>query len=81
MDSADELSLGVDARPTDIPSELTITADGAFWGSFGPTVRGGRLDTDLLLSRRVLPLEQPAETLLGLLKGLPPGTDTQLGIR
>lgn len=78
---ADEMALGVDARPTDIPSELTITADGAFWGSFGPTVRGGRLDTDLLLSRQVLPLSQPARALLGLLKGLPPGTDTQLGIR
>lgn len=78
---ADELSMGVEARPTDIPSELTITADGAFWGSFGPTVRSGRLDTDLLLSRTVLPLRQPAETLLGLLVGLPEGTDARLGIR
>ena len=78
---ADELALGVDARPADIPSELTITADGAFWGSFGPTVRGGRLDTDLLLTRTVLPLATPAEVLIGLLRGMPAGSDARLGIR
>jgi MoaA/NifB/PqqE/SkfB family radical SAM enzyme len=78
---ADELSMGVTAVARDIPSELTITADGAFWGSFGPTVRAGRLDTDLLLSRTVLPLSVPAQALLGALRGLPPGTDTALGIR
>lgn len=78
---ADELSLGVEARPVDIPSELTITADGAFWGSFGPTVRGGRLDTDLLLTRQVLPLAVPAKVLVGLLRGMPAGNDARLGIR
>jgi MoaA/NifB/PqqE/SkfB family radical SAM enzyme len=78
---ADELALGVTARPADIPSELTITADGAFWGSFGPTVRGGRLDTDLLLTRTVLPLATPAEVLVGLLRGMPAGSDARLGIR
>jgi MoaA/NifB/PqqE/SkfB family radical SAM enzyme len=78
---ADELALGVDARPSDIPSELTLTADGAFWGSFGPTVRGGRLDTDLLISRTVLPLRKPAEALLALLQGMPAGHDARLGIR
>ncbi len=78
---ADALSLGVDARPADIPSELTITADGAFWGSFGPTVRSGRLDTDLLLTRTVLPLSVPATVLLGLLRGMPEGSDARLGIR
>ncbi len=78
---ADELALGVNAQPADIPSELTITADGAFWGSFGPTVRGGRLDTDLLLTRTVLPLSTPAEVLIGLLRGMPAGSDARLGIR
>ena len=62
---ADEIGLGVHAVARDIPSELTITADGAFWGSFGPTVRSGRLDTDLLLTRTVLPLSVPANALLG----------------
>jgi len=78
---ADELQLGVRARAQDIPSELTITADGAFWGSFGPTVRAGRLDTDLLLTRTVLPLSIPATALLGLLGGMPDGHDANLGIR
>ena len=74
-------AIGVTARAQDIPSELTITADGAFWGSFGPTVRSGRLDTDLLLTRTVLPLSVPANALLGLLKGMPDGHDANLGIR
>jgi MoaA/NifB/PqqE/SkfB family radical SAM enzyme len=78
---ADELSLGVAAGPQDIPSELTITADGAFWGSFGPTVRNGRLDTDLLLTRTVLPLSVPADALLAALGGMPEGHDAALGIR
>ena len=76
-----EMALGVPARAQDIPSELTITADGAFWGSFGPTVRAGRLDTDLLLTRTVLPLSVPANALLGLLGEMPDGHDANLGIR
>lgn len=78
---ADEQDLGVTAGARDIPSELTISADGAFWGSFGPTVRGGRLDTDLLLTRTILPLAVPANALLAALSGLPPGNDASLGIR
>ncbi len=78
---AGERDLGVVARAQDIPSELTITADGAYWGSFGPTVRAGRLDTDLLLTRTILPLSVPAQALLGVLGGMPPGHDTNLGIR
>lgn len=78
---ADELQLGVVARAQDIPSELTITADGAFWGSFGPTVSNGRLDTDLLLTRTILPLDVPANALLGALQGMPAGNDAALGIR
>ncbi len=78
---ADEQHLGVEATARDIPSELCITADGAFWGSFGPTVRNGRLDTDLLLTRTILPLSVPAEALLAAIDGLPAGTDARLGIR
>ncbi|MEP7045954.1 MAG: hypothetical protein ABI949_04705, partial [Ilumatobacteraceae bacterium] len=78
---ADERDLGVVAIARDIPSELTIAADGAFWGSFGPTVRAGRLDTDLLLTRTILPLSVPAGTLLATLRGLPEGADARLGIR
>jgi len=78
---ADERGLGVAAVARDIPSELTITADGAYWGSFGPTVRAGRLDTDLLITRTVLPLSVPANALLSAVRGLPPGNDANLGIR
>ena len=78
---ADQRGLGVVAAARDIPCELTIAADGAFWGSFGPTVRAGRLDTDLLLTRTILPLSVPATTLLATLRGLPQGTDASLGIR
>jgi MoaA/NifB/PqqE/SkfB family radical SAM enzyme len=78
---ADEEGLGLMATASDIPSELTITADGAFWGSFGPTVRAGRLDTDLLLTRTILPLSIPANALLAAIEGAPPGNDANLGIR
>jgi MoaA/NifB/PqqE/SkfB family radical SAM enzyme len=73
--------LGVDAGPADLPAELTITADGAFWSPFGPTVHGGRLDTDLLVTRTTTPLAVPARALLRLVAGRPPGADTQLDIR
>jgi MoaA/NifB/PqqE/SkfB family radical SAM enzyme len=78
---ADEKGLGVQAVARDIPSELCITADGAFWGSFGPTVRNGRLDTDLLLTRTILPLSVPANALLAAIGGMPEGADASLGIR
>jgi MoaA/NifB/PqqE/SkfB family radical SAM enzyme len=56
--------MGVDAALADLPAELTITADGAFWSPFGPTVHGGRLDTDLLLTRTTRPLSVPAAAML-----------------
>jgi MoaA/NifB/PqqE/SkfB family radical SAM enzyme len=56
--------LGIDAGLDDLPAELTITADGAFWSPFGPTVHGGRLDTDLLVTRTTRPLSVPAEAML-----------------
>jgi MoaA/NifB/PqqE/SkfB family radical SAM enzyme len=73
--------LGVDAGPADLPAELTITTDGAFWSPFGPTVHDGRLDTDLLITRTTTPLRVPAAALLRLVQGRPPGNDSQLNIR
>lgn len=73
--------MGVPITADDLPAELTITADGAFWSPFGPTVRGGRLDTDLLLTRTIDPVNVPARTLLQLVEGRPPGSDTALNIR
>ena len=73
--------LGIAVTPADLPPELTITTDGAFWSPFGPTVHGGQLDTDLLVTRTTTPLRVPADALLRLLGGRPPGADTQLNIR
>ena len=73
--------LGVVAGPEDLPPELTVTADGAFWSPFGPTVEGGRLDTDLLVTRTTRPLARPAAALLRLVEGRSPGDDAKLGIR
>lgn len=73
--------LGLSAKASDLPPELTITADGAFWSPFGPTVHGGRLDTDLLVTRTTLPLITPANALLRLVSGRPPASDPLLQIR
>ena len=78
---ADDLGIGLQAGARDIPSELTITADGAFWGSFAPTVQNDVLDIDLLLTRTVLPLSIPAGVLLALLRADPSGPGSSLGIR
>jgi len=73
--------LGVVATRDDLEPELTVTADGAFWSPFAPTVVNGRLDTDLLVTRTVSPLAKPAATMLRLVEGRPPGHDATLGIR
>jgi MoaA/NifB/PqqE/SkfB family radical SAM enzyme len=73
--------MGVVAQAKDLHPELTLTADGAFWSPFAPTVRDGRLDTDLLVTRRRLPLEDPTRALLALAQANPAGTDTTLNIR
>jgi hypothetical protein len=72
---------GVDLGPADLPPELTVTADGVFWSPFGPTVRAGVLDTDLLVTRTTDPLRVPAEALLRLVEARPPGDDARTGIR
>lgn len=56
--------LGEAAGVGELRPELTITADGSFWSPFAPTVRGGRLDTDLLLTRQTRPLRVAAEALV-----------------
>jgi MoaA/NifB/PqqE/SkfB family radical SAM enzyme len=73
-------NLGITAHQLDLPAELTITADGAFWSPFGPTVHGGTLDTDLLITRTTTPLRVPAHALLRLVDNRPRGTDTDLKI-
>jgi len=73
--------LGVHAAQPDLPAELTITVDGAFWSPFGPTVHAGIPDTDLLITRTTTPLSVPANALLGLLQARLPGADSTLNIR
>ena len=73
--------IGVTAGMTDLPAELCITTDGAFWSAFGPTVENGRLATDLLITRTISPLATPANAIVRLAGGRPPGADAQLGIR
>jgi hypothetical protein len=73
--------MGVAVGAADLPPELTVTAEGAFWSPFGPTVTDGRLDTDLLVTRTTTPLSIPAAALLRLVEGRPPGADAATGIR
>jgi len=73
--------LGVAAGVAELDPELTITADGAFYSPFAPTVAGGRLDTDLLVTRAIQPLATPADALARIVAGRPPGEDASLGIR
>jgi MoaA/NifB/PqqE/SkfB family radical SAM enzyme len=78
---AELAGMGVTPGPTDILPELTITADGAFLHPFGPTVRHGVTDLDLLVSRQVLPLERAAERFLRHVSDQPVGTDVTRNIR
>lgn len=73
--------LGVQADVPDLPAELTITADGAFWSPFAPTVRKGLLDTDLLLTRTVRPLQRPLDAMRAVAGARPAGADSTLNIR
>lgn len=73
--------MGVAAAFDDLEPELTVTADGAFASPFGPTVRGGRLDTDLLVTRTTAPLSVPASALARIAGARERGTDSRLGIR
>jgi len=73
--------MGITPGPTDILPELTITADGAFLHPFGPTVRHGVTDLDLLVSRQVLPLGRAVERFLRIVSDQPVGTDVARNIR
>jgi uncharacterized Fe-S cluster-containing radical SAM superfamily protein len=73
--------IGVIAGLADLAPELCITADGAFWSAFGPTVRNGVVDTDLLITRTTAPLAVPANAMLRIASGQPKGNDATLGIR
>lgn len=73
--------IGVHATMGNLPSELCLTADGAYWSAFGPTIVQGRVATDLLITRTINPLSVPANAIVRLAGGRPAGTDTTLNIR
>ena len=78
---AETEDMGLELGPTDVLPELTLTADGAFMHPFAPTVRHGRTDLDLLVSRQILPLEHPMRRFLAAAAGLPSGGDVVRNIR
>ena len=73
--------MGVDLGPSDVLPELTLTADGAFLHPFAPTVRHGRTDVDLLVSRQIAPLARAAERFIRIVSGMPAGADVERNIR
>jgi len=76
-----ERGIGVRIGFEQLEPELTLTADGAFYSPFAPTVRGGELDTDLLVSRTTKPVREPAEMLARIAGSRPAGNDASIGIR
>src|SRR5262249_46033492 len=73
---ATDNGMGIAASPDDLFPELTITADGSFWSPFGPTVSGGRLDTDLMVTRRIEPLSAVAKAFVRLADARPQTGET-----
>ena len=73
--------MGVELGPSDVLPELTVTADGAFLHPFAPTVRNGRTDIDLLVSRQTAPLAHAADRFVRIVSGMPSGADVVRNIR
>ncbi len=69
--------LGETAGMEELPAEATVTVDGLFWSPFAPTVRGGRLDTDLLVSRQIRPLAAGLASFMGLIGNTPAAEATR----
>ena len=61
---ADTAGLGILAQLEDVPAELTIMSEGAFWSPASPTVTNGRLDVSELLTRTIRPLRVPADAMI-----------------
>jgi MoaA/NifB/PqqE/SkfB family radical SAM enzyme len=73
--------MGIDLAPANVLPELTLTADGCFMHPFAPTVRHGRTDLDLLVSRQIAPLEDAARRFLRVAANLPAGADVVRNLR
>ncbi len=70
----------VPASNENLSPELTLTAEGAYWSPFAPTVRAGRTDTDLLICRITSPLRASIEQILRVLDGRVPMDAAASGI-
>ena len=76
-----ETGMGVELEPDAVLPELTVTSDGAFLHPFAPTIRGGRTDLDLLVSRQTDPLSAALERFLAIVSEQPAGDDVKRSIR
>lgn len=72
--AASTLGIGAEAGAGDVPPELTITVDGAFWSPASPTIRGGRLDLAERLTQTIRPLDVAAEAMLRFAQTIPQRT-------
>ena len=68
------LGIGSEAGAADVPPELTITLDGAFWSPASPTIRNGRLDVGERLTQTLRPLDVAAKAMLRFAQTLPQRT-------
>ncbi len=66
--------LGQATGPAEVPPELTITVDGAFWSPASPTITEGKLDVGERLTRTIRPLEHAAAAMLRYAAALPERT-------
>lgn len=78
---ADAAGVGVPLGADDVLPELTLTAEGAFLHAAAPTVRDGRADLDLLVTRRVAPLHRALQAFLAVAAGMPAGDDVVRSVR
>jgi hypothetical protein len=80
MTSIGEESVGVVAA-TWTSSRSSPSRPTAPSGHRSRDVRDGRLDTDLLLTRTVRPLQRPLDAMLTVVGARPEGADSTLNIR
>ena len=64
--------MGVQVGWRMLPADLTLTRMGAFYSPFAPTFIGETLQTDMLLTRTILPLSIPLRRLVECLDTVTP---------
>ena len=62
--------MGVQVDWQMLPADLTLTRMGAFYSPFSPTYIGDKLQTDMLLTRTILPLSVPLSRLIECLESV-----------